>query len=363
MYSALSAMEAEGGAAAQGGRAQGSGTPARRLRASFVVLVVLVLIAALAALAWYALGERRAADAVPLAAVGSESLPTAVGAAPSPADGQSVASAAAAAAVATEPTVDTPAPALPSALEPAVVEALVAAAPVPAEDVAMTPTQRVDNPQASKLESPRVSAAVPASAAPLPPSAAPLPSVAAPAQTAPSDGVGAEQVPPASQPQTPLAQAAQESQTPQISIQVHQRGEPSTLRQAPAREAASAADPLQVRQQVAALESAIASQNREAGQAAIRGLQSLLAAESITLQRYQAWWAMSQGDDAVAYQHYAGIADRLPGDQNAGLNLALLDWRAGRKDAARQRMGLLRLREPDSALIERQWRAMNERER
>ncbi|MCK7593789.1 hypothetical protein [Pseudomarimonas salicorniae] len=144
---------------------------------------------------------------------------------------------------------------------------------------------------------------------------------------------------------------------------VHPRGETAQPAPSPARLAASAPDPAAVQRWVSELESAIAVDDREAGRAALEALEGLLASESLTLQRYQAWWAMSGGQDTLAYQRYQRIAERLPGDQNANLNLALLDWRAGRLDSARERIGLLRLRHADSALVERHWRAMNEQER
>lgn len=341
MYSALSAMEGGGAQPASAGAPRSGTRPFSRWLPLALAAALLTLLGAGAGAAFMGLrGEASPAreDAGQLAATAAamraEQVPVdsavalaasrpPIQAAPVPAESSTAASEVASDLPVTEPS---------ASRGGERVSEMVELAPDPAQRTAPVgaPTQAVDG-----------------AALAVDPPAAIVPSAAQPEAAALS---GPE-------PALPPAGAERE-----LSLVVHPRGETSQPAPSPARLAASAPDPMRVQQLVSELESAIAVEDREAGRSALDALEALLAAESLTLQRYQAWWAMSGGQDVLAYQRYQRIAERLPGDQNANLNLALLDWRAGRRDSARERIGLLRLRHADSALIERHWRAMNERD-
>lgn len=66
-----------------------------------------------------------------------------------------------------------------------------------------------------------------------------------------------------------------------------------------------------------------------------------LGSEHVMSLRMQAYLALRQAELDQARGHYQRLIERLPDDREAGLNLALIDWRQGRQDAARQRMARL----------------------
>lgn len=257
--------------------------------------------------------------------------------------------------------------------------------PVPQHATAASPPQPRDLTPPPATPPTRTAGASDASGAPRAPTEPAMPTAGLEARAS-EPSAQARALPDATTVPTPPAHGASASATPAIPQQdrvashpgpyapmsdaeekapalvVHRRGDPAPARNSPARQAATGPDPLRIQRHIAELEAAIATNDEAAGRAALAALEALLAPESLTLLRYQAWWAMVSGQDALAYQRYQSIADRLPGDENANLNLALLDWRAGRVDAARERIALLRLRNPQSGLIERHWRSMNQRE-
>lgn len=65
-------------------------------------------------------------------------------------------------------------------------------------------------------------------------------------------------------------------------------------------------------------------------------LEQTLPAESITLLRARAWYQTQAEDAPAAEASYQDILSRLPGDENASLNLAALAVTAGRIGTARQ---------------------------
>lgn len=106
--------------------------------------------------------------------------------------------------------------------------------------------------------------------------------------------------------------------------------------------------------------SEMAAGNHEQARTYLSKIQSKLPAQSITLLRMQAWYAVDTGDDVSARSLFLSILDRVPDDQNAGVNSALIDWRAGRLDAALARMDSLHQKFPDSPLVSQNWRAMHD---
>ncbi|MFJ1007949.1 tetratricopeptide repeat protein, partial [Bordetella bronchiseptica] len=77
-------------------------------------------------------------------------------------------------------------------------------------------------------------------------------------------------------------------------------------------------------------------------------LRAALPGESLTLLRRQAWLHMYGGNDRAAAESYRALLARLPNDENAGLNLAIIEARQGRVADARALLERLRQQHPDS---------------
>ena len=89
-------------------------------------------------------------------------------------------------------------------------------------------------------------------------------------------------------------------------------------------------------------------------------LQAKLPTQSITLLRMQAWYSVDTSDDDSARLLFLRILDRVPDDQNAGVNIALIDWRAKRYSIALARIDRLHQMYPDSSLVSQNWRSMHD---
>ncbi|KAF1687277.1 hypothetical protein B1992_04670 [Pseudoxanthomonas broegbernensis] len=111
------------------------------------------------------------------------------------------------------------------------------------------------------------------------------------------------------------------------------------------------ADAARVREAMAALHVAVGDGDDVAVHAAIERLQSLLPAQSLTLLRARAWAAHGRGDLTEAGRLYRTILDRVPDDEHAGINLALLDARRGDVDGARARLDRLASRSARSPQV------------
>lgn len=118
-------------------------------------------------------------------------------------------------------------------------------------------------------------------------------------------------------------------------------------------------DPAQVRALMARLQAAVADGDATARDQALAELQATLPANSLTLLRAQAWAAHGSGDIAEAERYYRAILQRMPDDEHAGVNLALLDARRGDVDQARERLTRLAARNTRSPMVSR---ALNELE-
>ena len=102
---------------------------------------------------------------------------------------------------------------------------------------------------------------------------------------------------------------------------------------------------------MSALNAAVASHDAAASANAIAQLQELLPAQSLTLLRARAWAAHGGGNYAEAERLYRTILERVPDDEHAGINLALLDARHGEVDDARARLERMAARHSGSAQI------------
>jgi len=106
-----------------------------------------------------------------------------------------------------------------------------------------------------------------------------------------------------------------------------------------------------VRMAMSTLNAAVADHDAGATADAIAQLQALLPAQSLTLLRARAWAAHGSGDYAEAERLYRTILDRVPDDEHAGVNLALLDARRGDVDDARARLDRMAARNSRSPQI------------
>ena len=106
--------------------------------------------------------------------------------------------------------------------------------------------------------------------------------------------------------------------------------------------------------------SEMSSGNYDQAYSHLSKLQSKLPAQSITLLRMQAWYAVDTSDDNAARGLFLRILDRVPEDQNAGVNVALIDWRAKNFSAALARIDRLHQKYPDSSLVSQNWRSMHD---
>ena len=61
-----------------------------------------------------------------------------------------------------------------------------------------------------------------------------------------------------------------------------------------------------------------------------------LPRSSVSLLRAEGWYALAQGDTDGAARHYQDILERLPGDEEASINLAGVESRRQRTEVARQ---------------------------
>lgn len=68
----------------------------------------------------------------------------------------------------------------------------------------------------------------------------------------------------------------------------------------------------------------------------LSGLQSQIPAGTMTRLRAEAWFALQSGDEATARRSYQDMLERLPGDEEAAINLASMEARAGQRERARQ---------------------------
>lgn len=103
---------------------------------------------------------------------------------------------------------------------------------------------------------------------------------------------------------------------------------------------------------VATAKQAIDTGNKDAAASNLKQLAAILPAESLTLLRLRAWQALRSNNQPMALMLYGQIVDRLPDDISSSINLAVLNWDAGRHEEARRIVGRLAERRPDSDTVQ-----------
>jgi len=93
---------------------------------------------------------------------------------------------------------------------------------------------------------------------------------------------------------------------------------------------------------------AIRNNNLPEADAQIKIMTQFLPKDSLTLLRMRAWYALAAKQDDEARLLYRQILARVADDENAGINLAILEARAGHVDEAKRILNDLANRNPDS---------------
>ncbi|WP_313255802.1 tetratricopeptide repeat protein [Stenotrophomonas acidaminiphila] len=228
-----------------------------------------------------------------------------------------------------------PTPPDPSAT-PAITTVMPVAAVIPPAAAPLLPAASIDSIDSATTRPADPTAPTPAAAPRVATHAAPPAASMAP-DNAPADP-------------SPAAHVADNGSAPPARAQIQL----SVRRQDPAgakRDAGDESTTVAVRMAMNALNTAVAGGNEVGINDALTRLQALLPPQSLTLLRARAWVAHGGGDYAGAERLYRAILDRVPDDETAGVNLALLDARRGNVAEARTRLGQLASRNGRSTRV------------
>ena len=211
-------------------------------------------------------------------------------------------------------------------LVPAPLMANAAAATLPAAAVASSPVVDVARPSDAVV--PAVAAAPAAAAAvsaPVAPAALAAPVRLADAATVPSTDPVAR--PPALRPRAappvPLASQPTRSQT-------------QAQAAAPVLRPVAPPVAIPVEQRFGLFLQAMRGNDLPTAEQHLVALRRDLPRSSVSLLRAEGWYALAQGDTDGAARHYQDILERLPGDEEASINLAGIESRRQRTEVARQ---------------------------
>ncbi len=227
-----------------------------------------------------------------------------------------------------------PAAAAPAATPPAVIASAVAAPLPPA------PAASAQAPLPSASPAPAVADAT---AAPVPVPTAVTAAVAAPVNAPVVDTATAVPAPvPA--PVRASAQASTQSSTerPRASRAAAHPTHPSPVHPAAARVSVSPAAPasapaaMPVEQRFNAFLQAMRTGDLAGAGQHLAALRRELPPGSVSLLRAEGWHALAGGDASAAARIYQDILDRLPGDEEASINLASIEARRDRAESARR---------------------------
>lgn len=201
------------------------------------------------------------------------------------------------------------------------------ATPVPAAQPAVPP------PPVAAVRAPEAAAQAPVLAG------ASAPTVAMAAAPAPVPAPSAA-VAPAAAPAVVEAAGAPAAAALAAPSAERRRAAPATARaarrEAPAPAAAEPVEDKPVEQRFAEFMVAMNTQDWPAAQQQLEALRKRLPPQASGLLRAQAWYDLQRGDLDGARQGYQQLLERLPGDEEAALNLASILSRQGQADAARQ---------------------------
>lgn len=309
IHDALKSMDAPQGPAPAAARAPASAP--RRRPAWLDALVAFGVVLGAGVLGWFVWQNQRQPKA--------DFTPAAVAPAPKPAmlDGAAPSSVAAAAPTATE------------AIQP-VQTSPVAAAPV-------EPVAKAEPVAAAALPTPTVLS----SGAQSNVSAVPAPSPA-PAARSVAIAKGAVSPPSGDQPSASVQASARVAP-----VRQPLRGSNSAAPVAPA----PAVDDTPVELRFARFVAAMKETRTQDAERELAALKERLPAGSLGLMRAQAWFDLRAGRDAAAADGYRSILERMPGDEEAAINLASIQSRQHKTEEARATLDAAARLQPDSAAL------------
>lgn len=246
------------------------------------------------------------------------------------------------------PVVAVAAPVLPVATLPA----LAASQPLVEVPALAGATPVVDSPAASAQP-----AAVAAATAP-----APMPSEVAPAPSAPALVAQVQAAPaPAAAPMPASGVMVAQAATGQADVRTATPRPAAAPRPARATRAvappmvvpapAPVVDETPVELRFARFVAAMKNNQTADAERELAALKARLPAGSLGLLRAQAWFDLRAGNDASAAEQYRAILDRMPGDEEASINLASIHSRRGKPEEARATLGAALRLSPDSAAL------------
>lgn len=233
-------------------------------------------------------------------------------------------------AAASAPVVDVSAPPATASIAVAGADSSAAGTTAVSAPVAMQPAAAVHaTPAVPSTPVPPVAAA-PVVAAPVTPAAA-----VAVAATAPAGPANATAAPPAAPRAVPVRQAR--SARPAAPV------EPAP--------AAPAVDDTPVELRFARLVTAMREGRDSDAERELAALRERLPAGSLGLLRAQAWFDLRGGRDAAAASGYRAILERMPGDEEASINLASIQSRQNKPEEARATLDAALRLQPDSSAL------------
>jgi Tetratricopeptide repeat len=250
----------------------------------------------------------------------------------------------------------TPAPAASVVASPAAVAILTPIAPVPAPMPQPAPAVAAPPVMATTLPPMDSNTLAPMVVTAAPPEAAtslsgPAPAAREPAP-APRSRIEVERIAPPGPARRPATAAAADNGGRSAAPAAIARNAAAVDAQ-PASRSAGEPDLDEANRLAIAVQQAIDAGRMDDAAAQLKQLATRLPAESITLLRLHAWYALRSGDSSRAQALYRQIVDRLPDDEPASINLAVLQWRAGRRDEARRVIAALAERRPESETVRR----------
>lgn len=125
----------------------------------------------------------------------------------------------------------------------------------------------------------------------------------------------------------------------------------STTAAAPAVAPAPAVDDAPVELRFARFVAAMKESRTADAERELAALKERLPAGSLGLVRAQAWFDLRAGRDAAAADGYRTILERLPGDEEAAINLASIQSRQQKTEEARVTLDAASRLQPDSAAL------------
>ncbi len=166
--------------------------------------------------------------------------------------------------------------------------------------------------------------------------------------------------------QAPLSPAPETSTTPVVAAEARSEVQKAPVRAAPrpapvrrvrpappvdSAAAAPAVDDTPVELRFARFVVAMKESRSDDAERELAALRERLPAGSLGLLRAQAWFDLRAGRDAAAEGGYRAILERMPGDEEAAINLASIQSRQQKSEEARATLDAAARLRPDSAAL------------